>query len=355
MPISPKKYLGISSQDTPIIRYVNVPEKVYHASLWNLLGRVDGEGNLLLPEVGEEVFFEGVKNIPAYETVNGANPFYHWLRRFAVKNVKFPDLISIEGLLDYSFDGNPYIESLECPKLSIISGSMSEAFRACGNLKSINFNSLKFVCAPMYYTFGETKISSVSLPELIEINNPNGAGMRSTFEGCSLITSLSAPKLKYIRSRSDYVFGGCGLTSVNLPELEEISGMRAATGAFYGNQIVSVSLPKLKTISGDRAVGYMFSANPDLESVDISAVETITGNYTCEYMFNGNTSLQVLSFNSLRSVEKQTAFSNMLSGCSNVTVHFPSNLQSVIGEWSDVLNGFGGTNTTVLFDLLATE
>jgi len=45
----------------------------------------------------------------------------------------------------------------------------------------------------------------------------------------------------------------------------------------------------------------------------------------------------------------------MLSGCSNVTVHFPSNLQSVIGSWYDVQNGFGGTNTTVLFDLPATE
>ena len=35
-------------------------------------------------------------------------------------------------------------------------------------------------------------------------------------------------------------------------------------------------------------------------------------------------------------------------------MHFPSNLQSVIGSWSDVQNGFGGTNTTVLFDLPAT-
>ena len=44
----------------------------------------------------------------------------------------------------------------------------------------------------------------------------------------------------------------------------------------------------------------------------------------------------------------------MLRGVTGCTVHFPSNLEAVIGSWSDVTNGFGGTNTTVLFDLPAT-
>ena len=44
----------------------------------------------------------------------------------------------------------------------------------------------------------------------------------------------------------------------------------------------------------------------------------------------------------------------MLQGVTGCTVHFPSNLQSVIGSWSDVTAGFGGTNTTVLYDLPAT-
>lgn len=49
------------------------------------------------------------------------------------------------------------------------------------------------------------------------------------------------------------------------------------------------------------------------------------------------------------------AFSNMLSGVNGCVVHFPSNVQSVIGNYSSVTNGFGGTNTTVLFDLPATD
>ena len=44
----------------------------------------------------------------------------------------------------------------------------------------------------------------------------------------------------------------------------------------------------------------------------------------------------------------------MLRGVTGCTVHFPSNIQSVIGSWASVTGGFGGTNTTVLFDLPAT-
>jgi hypothetical protein len=45
----------------------------------------------------------------------------------------------------------------------------------------------------------------------------------------------------------------------------------------------------------------------------------------------------------------------MLSGVTGCTVHFPSNLQAVIGSWADVTAAFGGTNTTILYDLPQTE
>ena len=44
----------------------------------------------------------------------------------------------------------------------------------------------------------------------------------------------------------------------------------------------------------------------------------------------------------------------MLNGVTGCTVHFPSNLKSLMMYWSDVTRGFGGTNTIVLFDLPAT-
>ncbi len=67
-----------------------------------------------------------------------------------------------------------------------------------------------------------------------------------------------------------------------------------------------------------------------------------------------NSQITKLEFPSLKSTST-ISMSNMLEGVTDCTVHFPSNLQSVIGQSADVLAGFGGTNTTVLFDLPATS
>ena len=73
-----------------------------------------------------------------------------------------------------------------------------------------------------------------------------------------------------------------------------------------------------------------------------------------DYLFNGCTNLTTVSFPALTTSSfgnYTNQFNNMLSGCSGVTVHFPAAIQSTIGNWSSVTSGFGGTNTTVLFDL----
>ena len=80
-------------------------------------------------------------------------------------------------------------------------------------------------------------------------------------------------------------------------------------------------------------------------------------------MFFGCVGITSISFPSLSSTSFpgsgssstfKNFFNDMLSGVTGCVVHFPSNLQSVIGSWPDVTAGFGGTNTTVLFDLPAT-
>lgn len=43
----------------------------------------------------------------------------------------------------------------------------------------------------------------------------------------------------------------------------------------------------------------------------------------------------------------------MLLGVTGCTVHSPSNLSSTIGNLDACKKGFSGTNTTVLFDLIA--
>lgn len=183
---------------------------------------------------------------------------------------------------------------------------------------------------------------------------------------------------------------GChNITSVNLPELVTISGNNAFSHTFFACRgLVNVNMPKLKNITGTSSCATMFAGEGNfnyynISSIDLSSLETITGWTACESMFN-HTGLINVDFYSLRVVSGYQAmramlayciylttvkfwalqpdglgtntnqFNLLLVGCSGVTVHFPSNLQSVIGSWSDVQNGFGGTNTTVLFDLPAT-
>ena len=76
----------------------------------------------------------------------------------------------------------------------------------------------------------------------------------------------------------------------------------------------------------------------------------MTGDTCMAVMFAGCTSLTELSFPSLKTVLNNSVFSNMLDRTSNVTVHFPSNLASRQFE-----NVMGGSGTTVLYDLPATE
>ena len=181
------------------------------------------------------------------------------------------------------------------------------------------------------------------------------------FYGCNSLTSVDLSSLSTISGTHalSYAFDRCtSLTSVDLSSLSTISGSYAFQYAFYTcTSLTSVDLPSLSTISDSYALYYAFHECTSLTSVDLSSLSTISGAYALRYAFYNCTNLKELSFPALTSKSfgsNNNQFNRMLSGVTGCTVHFPSNLESVIGSWSDVTSGFGGTNTTVLFDLPAT-
>ena len=188
-----------------------------------------------------------------------------------------------------------------------------------------------------------------------EVNNSGVYGMSTTLFTFSLpsnATDVGAYALYY-------AFYGCtGLTSVDLSSLTTISGDSALSYAFYKcTSLTSVDLSLLTTLSGSNALYFAFNNCTNLTSVDLSLLTTLSGSNALYFAFYNCTSLTSLSFPSLTSTafgSNTNQFNSMLSGVTGCTVHFPSNLQSVIGSWSSVTSGFGGTNTTVLFDLPAT-
>ena len=148
------------------------------------------------------------------------------------------------------------------------------------------------------------------------------------------------------------------ITSANLSSLENISGNDAMYRTFAGcTSLTSVDLSNVQKISynGLRGLSGTFYGCTSLVSIDLSSLSYV-GYMAMQGAFS-YTSLTSLSFPSLTYVsfsDGESAFSGMLTGVSNCTIHFPVNLQSTVGTWSETQNGFGGTSITVLFDLPAT-
>ena len=236
------------------------------------------------------------------------------------------------------------------------------AFQNCTGLTSIDLSSLTTVSgsSALYYAFRNcTGLTSIDLSSLTTVSG--SSALYYAFQNCTGLTSIDLSSLTTISSGSafSYAFQNCtGLTSVNLSSLTTLSGSLALQTAFYGcTGLTSVDLSSLTQASGSGAFSSAFYGCTGLTSVDLSSLTQASGSVAFRGAFNGCIRLTTLSFPALISTafgSNTNQFNNMLSGVTGCTVHFPSNLQSVIGSWSDVTAGFGGTNTTVLFDLPAT-
>ncbi len=239
-----------------------------------------------------------------------------------------------------------------------------------------------------YQAFYQTNITSVNLHNLSSVTTWNA--FYGAFQNCFSIQSVDLTSLTTISGGYGcyWMFAGCqGLTTVDLSHITSISGEATCQRMFFNctgltgkidlsslttmngtigygvcngmfewcNNITEVDLSNLEEILGSDA-NNMFSNCRSLSSVDLSSLRTV---YSMGGAFSQCLSLTSLSFPSLTSTglihPYHQEFTNMLSDVTGCTVHFPSNLQSTMSSWSDVINGFGGTNTIVLFDLPATS
>lgn len=218
---------------------------------------------------------------------------------------------------------------------------MAYAFAGCSKMTSLDMSGLVTLAPQSIYGSGYclaylcyqcSRLTSVDFSNLEYIEPYGENTLNSAFYGCYSLTNVNFSKLKYIKSKNAFqrTFTNCsGLTTADFSGLEEIG-----------------------TGSATYVMQYAFDGCRNLTTVKFDNVKKILGNQPLSYAFKGCTSLTTLSFPSLSDVGTYTnQFNSMLSGCSGVTVHFPAAMQSTIGSWSSVTGGFGGRNTTVLFDL----
>lgn len=209
-----------------------------------------------------------------------------------------------------------------------------------------------------------TTITSVDLSSLTQISNTDS--MKSFCEGCTNLTSVDLSNLTTVSGSGgmDRAFYGTNITgTLDLSSLQTLSGT-SFTNAFGDcPNISSIDLSSLTTLAFGVSMNGTFSlsANPTttlpLASVTFTSLASISGTAPMRNIFARRDGLEIFfpAFNSNTFGQMTTYLDNIVNGAAGCTVHFPSNMQAIIGNWSSVLNGFGGTNTTVLFDLPATN
>lgn len=329
MGIRVEKYIDVDSINTPIIRYVEKPvymEK-YGIDINGMLGDVDGNGVLNYPTGAVSLVFNGVKSIPRYVLYN---KFYNYPN---IVSVEFPDLEIVDNLY-----------------------GLYQCFRGCSNLITASFPKAKELRMPYAFQYCNN-LENVYLPEL-EIM----VGMSYTFYSTN-VCNLVMPKVKTITG-ANFCFFNTGLVDIDLSSVETINGQNAATRILAScANLESVDVSNLEEIHGAEAVSYAWADCPKLKLMRFDKLNKIGseegGDYSYfefKYAFR-NSGIESIYFPALdsNSFTDNEPFTNMLVGVTGCVVHFPSNLESVIGSWPDVVNGFGGTNTTVLFDLSETE
>lgn len=215
--------------------------------------------------------------------------------------------------------------------------------------------------------YNGTGITSVDLSNLATVSGQYA--LREAFRYCSALINLDLSGLTTVSGQSAfyYAFDFCGVSTLDLSSLTTIGSASYGMEHAFSNTeyLTSVDLSNLATISSNSGLGYAFDfytasgrgAQNLLTTISFTALSDIAASIVLQYCFRARNGLQTVSFPALTSTSfgsYTNQFNNMLSGVTGCTVHFPSNLQSVIGSWSDVISGFGGTNTTVLFDLPAT-
>lgn len=310
---------------------------------------------------------------PLLINLNGVTGINQYVLAYAYYGAKFPantalDLSNITQIEAYgcqsTFQASQNIKSVDLSGITTLSTARAcvSMFASCNQLNTVDMSSLTtisamYACDSMFTSCNY--LQSLDLGSLTTVSG-NG-GCNNICNACTTLTTVNLGSLTTISNRAafDSAFNGCkALPSLDLHSLTTISGDLGGLQNICQNctSLASVDLSSLAYVVANQGLNGAFQKTC-FTTMAFPSLVCLTGNRGVASCFNSNTALTSLSFPALTNNSfgsYTTQFTGMLSGCRNVTVHFPSNLQSVIGAWSDVTAGFGGTNTTVSYDLPAT-
>lgn len=231
----------------------------------------------------------------------------------------------------YGFPTQNFTFSFPSNATDVAGYAFKSAFQQCLPLTSVDFGSLATVSGAEAFSHAFSGCTGLTSVDLSSLTTVSGSGAFDTaFQNCSFITSVDLSSLTTISGYGAFsnTFQGCGsLTSVDLSALTTVSASRAFASAFYNcSALTSVDLSSLTTISGDNALQSAFASCTSLASLSFPALTSSSfGSFTNQFNY-------------------------MLYNVTGCTLHFPAAAQAKIATLTGYPN-FGGTNTTVLFDL----
>ena len=220
----------------------------------------------------------------------------------------------------------------------------------------------------------------ISFPSLTTING-GWATCANMFKNFSMVndgyqrvhgTTISFPSLETLGISSESVtntfysaFNSTeGIDIIEFPNLKSIEGMSVFTNAFCNSlDLTEIQFPLLTTINGQYIFSKAFNDiyNPIDDSIfteiRFPSLKSIEGKNNFELAFTNSNNLQHIYFDSLETINDGSThyykdnFKNMLKDLDGVTLHFPSGLSQSVISVLDTYPNFGGTNTTILFDL----
>lgn len=246
-----------------------------------------------------------------------------------------------------------------------------------------NFTGVQVINRSFGYAYQNNKdiTGTVDMSDVVQIF----ASCQNMFDGCSNITKVNLSSLNYISGAAycQYMFQHTGVTEADLSSLKNLSTMNCCNQMFYQCSNLTTILFDPETVTATSCCADMFTST-GLTSVRLKSLNQASGNTCLQYMFSNCVNLTDAHFDSLSLINNQRVLSNAFRDCpvltniyfyalnqssfgtytnqfngmlnynTGVTVHFPIAVQSKIGSWGDVTSGFGGTSTTVLFDIVTT-
>lgn len=236
--------------------------------------------------------------------------------------------------------------------------ALNNCFKNCTGITSVNLSSLKDIerCGMESVFEGCTGITGhidLSGFHCIYVNGTDYA-VSKMFKGCTGITSADLSSFEAFASYwAREMFDGCSsLSTVDISSIKSVN-KQAGVEQMFGNctSLTSINLNNLVDASAAYACIKIFYNCSNLASIDLSSLCKLGGN-ALEQAFVGS-SLTSLSFPNLAytTTNINSAFANTLKNVNGCTVHFPAEWQTTMSGWSNIQNGMGGTNTTILFDL----